>query len=207
MFKELYDKHLCPHIINFFMDDKIIKKQREKVVPKAYGRVLEIGIGSGHNLDFYDYSKVEEIYALEPHPKLIEMSQKKASQLDIKLKVLDSSAEENPLENESFDSVVCTYTLCTIPDPDKALLEVKRVLKNGGSFIFSEHGLAPEASVQKWQNRLNPLQNAIGGGCNLNRNIPLIIEKSGLKTKELDQGHIPGLTLISYNYWGFSLKE
>ena len=88
MFKELYDKHLCPHIINFFMDDKIIKKQREKVVPKAYGRVLEIGIGSGHNLDFYDYSKVEEIYALEPHPKLIEMSQKKASQLDINLKIL-----------------------------------------------------------------------------------------------------------------------
>ena len=207
MFKQFYDKHLCPHIINFFMDDKIIKKQREKVVPKAYGRVLEIGIGSGHNLDFYDYSKVEEIYALEPHPKLTEMSQKKASQLDVNLKILELSAEENPLEDESFDSVVCTYTLCTIPDPGKALLEVKRVLKNGGSFIFSEHGLAPEPSVQKWQNRLNPLQNAIGGGCNLNRNIPQIIEKSGLKTKELDLGHIPGLTLISYNYWGLSLKE
>ena len=205
MFRNFYDLHICPHIIDFFMNMNIIKKQRLKVIPNAKGKVLEIGIGSGSNLEFYDQNQVEKIYALDPHPKLADMTKKKADKLGIKVDFFPIKADKIPIEDHFFDTIVCTYTLCSIEDPVKALKEIKRVLSPSGQYIFSEHGLAPEENVVLWQNRLNPIQNVIGGGCNLNRNIPYLIEESGYKIDELHQGYIPGPKFISYHYWGYSV--
>ncbi len=205
MFRNFYDLHICPHIIDFFMNMNIIKKQRLKVIPNAKGKVLEIGIGSGSNLEFYDQSQVEKIYALDPHPKLEDMTKKKADKLGIEVDFFPVKADKIPIEDHFFDTIVCTYTLCSIEDPIKALKEIKRVLSPSGQYIFSEHGLAPEENVVLWQNRLNPIQKVIGGGCNLNRNIPHLIEESGYKIDELNQGYIPGPKFISYHYWGHSV--
>ena len=205
MFRNFYDLHICPHIIDFFMNMNIIKKQRLKVIPNAKGKVLEIGIGSGSNLEFYDQSQVEKIYALDPHPKLADMTKKKADKLGIEVDFFPVKADKIPIEDHFFDTIVCTYTLCSIEDPIKALKEIKRVLSPSGQYIFSEHGLAPEENVVIWQNRLNPIQKVIGGGCNLNRNIPNLIEESGYKIDELNQGYIPGPKFISYHYWGHSV--
>ena len=205
MFRNFYDLHICPHIIDFFMNMNIIKKQRLKVIPNAKGKVLEIGIGSGSNLEFYDQNQVEKIYALDPHPKLADMTKKKADKLGIEVDFFPVKADKIPIEDHFFDTIVCTYTLCSIEDPIKALKEIKRVLSPSGQYIFSEHGLAPEENVVLWQNRLNPIQKVIGGGCNLNRNIPNLIEESGYKIDELNQGYIPGPKFISYHYWGHSV--
>ena len=205
MFRNFYDLHICPHIIDFFMNMNLIKKQRLKVIPNAKGKVLEIGIGSGSNLEFYDQSQVEKIYALDPHPKLADMTKKKADKLGIEVDFFPVRADRIPIEDHFFDTIVCTYTLCSIEDPIKALEEIKRVLSPSGQYIFSEHGLAPEENVVTWQNRLNPIQKIIGGGCNLNRNIPNLIEESGYKIDELNQGYIPGPKFISYHYWGHSV--
>jgi len=186
------------------MKNKVIKKQRLKVIPKAQGIVLEIGIGSGLNLDFYDKKKISKIYALDPHPKLTEMSKKKAKELEIDLELFQRPADEIPLKEHFFDTVVCTYTLCSIEDPIKALKEIKRVLKPKGIFLFSEHGLSPEKKIARWQDRLNPIQNVLGGGCNLNRDIPKIINESGYTIAELNKGYIPGPKFLSYHYWGQS---
>ena len=204
MLKKFYDLHICPHLIDFFMKNKVIKKQRLKVIPKAQGKVLEIGIGSGLNLDFYDKKKVDKIYALDPHPKLAQMSKKKAKELQIDLEFFERSAEDIPLEDNFFDTIVCTYTLCTIEDPIKALKEVKRVLKPEGRYLFSEHGLSPDENIASWQKRLNPIQNVLGGGCHLNRDIPKIIDQSGFSLIDLGQGYIPGPKFMSYHYWGQS---
>ena len=205
MLRNFYDQHICPHIIDFFMNMNIIKKQRLKVIPNAKGKVLEIGIGSGSNLEFYDQNKVSKIYALDPHPKLEKMTKKKAKELGIEIEFFPVMAEKIPLEDHFFDTIVCTYTLCSIEEPIKALKEIKRVLKPVGQYIFSEHGLAPEENVVRWQNRLNPIQNLIGGGCNLNRDIPKLIEEGGYKINELNKGYIPGPKFISYHYWGHSV--
>ena len=205
MIKNFYDQHICPHMIDFFMNMNIIKKQRLKVIPNAKGKVLEVGIGSGLNLEFYDQNKVSKIYALDPHPKLEKMTRKRADKQGIEIEFFPVMAEKIPLEDHFFDTIVCTYTLCSIEDPIKALKEMKRVLKPAGQYIFSEHGLAPEENVIRWQNRLNPIQNLIGGGCNLNRDIPKLIEDGGYKIGELNKGYIPGPKFISYHYWGHSV--
>lgn len=198
----LYEHHCLPHLINCACGLKAFRKQRQLVVPQARGRVLEVGFGSGLNLPFYDRAKVEFIWGLEPSSGMRQRASKNVSKSPLEVRWLDLPSEAIPLEDNSVDTVLLTYTLCTIPDWHRALGEMRRVLKPGGQLIFSEHGRAPDTTVQKWQDRLNPYWRRAFGGCNLNRAIPELIEESGFSIQSLQTGYIFSLKLASFNYWG-----
>lgn len=198
----IYEKYILPRIINFTCGLKPMMKQREKVVPLAEGRVLEIGIGSGLNLPFYTAGKVEHVWGLDPSRATWALAQDRLGKLNFDVEFLEASAEDIPLDSGSADTVLITYTLCTIPGVLSALREARRILKSDGSLLFCEHGLAPDESVQRWQNRLNPIWKKIGGGCNLNRPIPRLIEQAGFRIRSMDTMYIPGWKPASFNYWG-----
>jgi len=198
----IYEKYLLPRIVNFACGLKPMMKQREKVVPLAEGRVLEIGIGSGLNLPFYTQGKVKHLWGLDPSQETWALAHDKLGIFDFDIDFIEASAEDIPLESGSADTILVTYTICTIPDVFSALKEARRVLKSGGSLLFCEHGLAPDKSVQRWQNRMNPLWTKIGGGCNLNRPIPELIEQAGFRIRSMDTMYIPGWKPASFNYWG-----
>jgi len=178
---------------------KPTNKQREKVVPLAKGKVLEIGIGSGLNLPYYNPENVDHIIGIDPSPDMWKLNEWRG---EIDVDYVNASAEDLQFADHIFDSVVCTYTLCTIPDPNKALQEIKRVLKPKGKFIFTEHGLAPDEKVSQTQNRINPYWKKLGGGCNLNRNIEILISDNALHFQSINKMYIPGWKPASYNYWG-----
>ena len=176
----LYDKFILPRLIGTACGTKPILKQREKVVPHCEGRVLEIGMGTGHNLDFYDPDKVDMVFGLEPAPDMVKRAKPLADKAPFDVEFIDLPGEEIPLEDNSVDTVLLTYTLCTIPGTLKAMQNMRRVLKPGGKLLFSEHGRAPDAAVEKWQNRLNGAWGKLFGGCNINRDIPTLIEELSL---------------------------
>ncbi|MDZ4846037.1 MAG: class I SAM-dependent methyltransferase [Chitinophagales bacterium] len=176
-------------------------KQREKVVPLASGRVLEVAVGSGINLDLYNPSKVEKVWGLDPSDEMLEIAKKREDK-HVPIEFIKASADKIPLESNSMDSVVITYALCTIPDVQSALAEIKRVLKPGGQLLFCEHGLAPDKSVIRTQNFINPVWSKLGGGCNLNRNIPTILNEGGYQITNLHTMYIPGWKPACFNYWG-----
>ncbi len=198
----IYQKYLLPRIVHFACGLKPPMKQREKIVPLAEGRVLEIGIGSGLNLPFYTPGKVKHLWGLDPSQEMWALAQKKLGVLDFDVEFIEAPAEDIPLDDGSADTVLITYTLCTIPDVRPALEEARRVLKSDGSLVFCEHGLAPDETVRRWQNRLNPLWKTVAGGCNLNRPIPELIEQAGFRIRHMDTMYIPGLKPASFNYWG-----
>ena len=198
-----YDKHILPHFINCACGTKPIMHQRQKVVPMARGTVLEIGIGTGLNLPYYDAAQVDHLIGLDPSEKSWELAGKRAAGLDFKLDFVGLPGEQIPLDDDSIDTVMVTYSLCTIPDPVTALKGMGRVLRPGGKLVFCEHGLAPDAGVQKWQARINPLWMKIAGGCHLNRNIPDLLEAGGFSIDGIDTMYLPSTPRIaSYNYWG-----
>lgn len=203
----LYDRYILPVVLNAAMSTKPIRYQRKKVVPRASGRVLEIGFGAGHNLPFYDTSKVTHLWALEPSKEMRERAAERVSQSSIPLEFLDLPSEEIPLGSEEADTVLITYTLCTIPDVMKALGEMRRVLKSGGKMIFCEHGEAPDADVRKWQERLTPAWKFIGGGCHVGRPIPKMIIDSGFRIEGMETMYLPGTPRFAgFNYWGDAVK-
>lgn len=190
------------------MGAKPIRYQRKKVVPLAQGRVLEIGIGAGHNLPFYDAGKVSKVWGLEPSPEMRARAVKVAARTALDIEFIELKAEEIPLEDGSVDTVLVTYTLCTIPDAIKALHGMRRVLKPGGKLIFCEHGEAPDAAVKKWQERLTPVWKKIVGGCHLARPIPALLHEGGFVIDRLDTMYLPGTPRFAgYNYWGIAHKE
>ncbi len=197
-----YEKYVLPVAINFAMKQKQIGRQREKVVPLAEGRILEVGIGSGLNLSYYDTNKVDKVWGLDPSTELRVKAEAEAANVPFNVEFIGLEAEEIPLDGASVDTVLVTYTLCTIPDVVKAMSGMRRVLKPGGNLIFCEHGRAPDESVRRWQDRLNPIWGKLGGGCNLNRAIPELIQQGGFTVKHLDKMYIPGPKFASYNYWG-----
>ena len=198
----LYETYCLPHILNIVCGLKVIQKQREKVVPFAQGRVLEIGMGSGLNLPYYDAEKIELVWGLEPSEGMRKKAQKKLKHAPFEVRWLDVPSEEIPLDDASVDTVLLTYTLCTIPDWHKALQQMRRVLKPGGELIFCEHGEAPNERVRRWQERINPLWGKIAGGCHLNRPIPRFIEEGGFKIQTMKSQYLPGPKFAGYNYWG-----
>ena len=203
MIKAAYEKYLLPKLLDTCCSTKPVNYQRKKIVPDARGTILEIGIGSGLNIPFYQRSNIQKIIGLDPSEELCEMAKKFAKKNKIDVNFLINSAEEINLPSNSIDTVLLTYTLCTIPEPLDALDEIKRVLKSDGNILFCEHGTAPDLNVQKWQNRINPLWGKLFGGCNINRDIPNLILKSGLKINKLDQMYLPSTPkIVGYNYWG-----
>lgn len=196
-----YERRVLPWLIELSMRNKEARRYRQRVIPQATGHVLEVGIGSGLNLPFYG-DGVRHLFGLEPSPQLRSMAGERAKGARFTVEFLDRSAQEIPLERASVDTIVTTWTLCTIPDAICALQEMKRVLKPSGSLLFVEHGLAPEPAVQAWQHRLNPLWNRIGGGCNLNRKIDGLISGSGFRLAELHTEYLKGLKPLSFTYSG-----
>ena len=202
-----YDRHILPHVINLACGVKPIRYQRQKVVPQAQGRVLEVGIGSGLNLPFYDPARVEKLWGLEPAPEIRRMAEKRAAGSPIPVEFIDLPGEAIPLDDNSVDTVVITYTLCTIPDAVKALYEMRRVLKPGGQLLFSEHGRAPDAAVRRWQDRLTPMWKRIGGGCHLNRDIPELLRQGGFAVDRLETMYLPGPRPMTFTYWGAAVPR
>ena len=199
----LYSKYILPKLLDFCCATKPIRKQREKVVPLCKGIVLEIGSGSGLNFPYYKTSKVKKIFALEPDKEMIELARQETKKSSIEITFLQEYAERISLKDNSVDTILLTYSLCTIPDPISALKEMKRVLRSNGCLVYCEHGMAPESSIRKWQNRLNPINSYFSGGCNLNRNITQLITESGFKIQKSETMYLPGTTkLVGYNYWG-----
>ncbi len=178
-------------------------KQREKVVPLASGTVLEIGIGTGLNLPYYDASRVQRVIGLDPSEASWELAGKRAAHLDFAVEFIGLPGEEIPLADASVDTVLVTFALCTIVDPVTALQGMARVLRPGGHLLFCEHGAAPDANVRQWQDRINPLWRRIAGGCNLNRGIPHLLELGGFSISDMQTGYLPSTPKFAgYNYWG-----
>lgn len=198
----IYEKHILPHVINFCCGLEPVSRQREKLVPGASGRILEVGMGTGLNMPYYRRDRVDMIYGLEPNERSCEMAAVPIRKAGLNVDMIGLDGQEIPLDRDSIDTIVLTYTLCTIPDALKAVGEMRRVLKPGGRLLFSEHGKAPDAAVRKWQDRINPMWKVIGGGCNLNRDIPDLIRRGGFDIETLDEMYLPGPKLAAYTYWG-----
>jgi ubiquinone/menaquinone biosynthesis C-methylase UbiE len=174
---------------------------RQRVISTAEGRILEVGVGSGLNLPFYS-EKADHVFALDPSPRLLDRARKEAGRARCPVDLLEGSAEAIPLQDHSVDTVVTTWTLCTIPAVSAALGEMRRVLKPAGRLLFVEHGLAPEDSVRRWQDRLTPLWKRIGGGCHLNRSITGLIEAADFRIDRLETGYMKGPKPMTFMYEG-----
>lgn len=197
-----YDKYILPQIVQFTCSMKPIMLQRKRVVPEAEGIVLEIGIGTGLNLPFYNPEKILKVKGLDPSSSIIDRAKKVAETVSFDVEFIEMPGEEIPLENDSVNTVLTTYTLCSIVDIKAALRQMARVLRPEGKLIFCEHGVSPDISIQRWQNRLDPVWSYCGGGCHLNRDIPRLINEGGFNIVELNEGYIKGWRPASYNYWG-----
>lgn len=198
-----YDRFILPPLINMACGAAPIAKQRGKVVPGAKGVVLELGFGSGLNLPYYDRASVTRLYALEPSQGMLVRARKLAAASDLPVEILAETAEALSLAPGSVDTVLVTYSLCTIPDPASALEAARRALKPGGRLLFAEHGRAPDEAVRKTQARVEPIWKRIAGGCHLTRDIPALIQGAGFHFDKLETQYLPGTPgWAGYNYWG-----
>lgn len=201
-----YEKHILPWGLHFACGVKPVRYQRRKVIPLARGRVLEVGIGSGLNLAFYDADKVERVIGLDPSAEMRRIAEKAVGKVAFPVEFIGLSGEAIPLEKASVDTVVVTYTLCTIPDAGAALKEMRRVLKLGGELVFTEHGLAPDAKVRRVQKRIEPVWKRLAGGCHLTRSIPDLIRAGGFRITSMETMYIPGWKPLCFNTWGVAVQ-
>jgi ubiquinone/menaquinone biosynthesis C-methylase UbiE len=198
----LYQQYVLPHVVHHACGQKPAMKQREKIIPLATGRVLEIGIGSGLNIPHYDPTRVSHLWGLDPSREMWAIARRNAAEHHLDAEFIEADAESIPLEDNAADTAVITYTLCTIPGAAQALEEVRRVLRPGGRLLFCEHGEAPDASVRKWQRRMRTPWKFLGGGCHLDRPIPRLLEAAGFHSRDLQARYIPGWKPACFNYWG-----
>jgi len=202
-----YHEHILPHLIGFACGQPQIMKKRSQIVPLASGRVLEVGFGAGPNLSFYDPAKVSHLYALEPSEGMRRKAADAIAACPVTVELIDLPGEEIPLEDGSIDTVVLTYTLCTIPDAVAALAQMHRVLKPGGKLLFSEHGGAPDADVAKWQRRIEPVWKPIAGGCHLTRHPDTLLQAAGFGIEQLEAMYLPkSPKFASFNYAGIAVR-
>jgi ubiquinone/menaquinone biosynthesis C-methylase UbiE len=202
----LYSRFVLPRVVHLACRSGSNMNQRAKVVPRARGCVLEVGIGSGLNLPFYDASRVTKVWGLDPSPELRAMAARVARDVPIDVEFLGLPGEAVPLEAASVDTVVITYTLCSVVDPEAALRQMARVLKPGGELLFCEHGEAPDERVRRWQRRLTPVWSRLGGGCHLGRPIPALIERGGFRLTGVESRYLPGWRPASFTYWGAATR-
>jgi ubiquinone/menaquinone biosynthesis C-methylase UbiE len=196
-----YQRHIVPCLTHLAMSQKQLLPYRQHIVGAAEGRVLEIGIGSGLNFPLYG-AAATSVIGLEPSAELRRMAHARAKDAAIPITLLDASAESIPLESRSIDTVVTTWTLCTIPNASKALAEMRRVLKPTGALLFVEHGRAPEAGVARWQDRIDPLWSRLAGGCHLNRRMDDLLTAGGFRIEALENSRLPGPRTHTYLYEG-----
>ena len=196
-----YQERILPHLIQMAMRQGNLMKYRRRVIGAAEGRVLEIGIGSGLNLPLYG-AAASQIIGLDPSPELLAVARARTKRLSNPVELIEGSAEAIALADRSIDTVVMTWTLCSIPDSARALAEARRVLKPGGRLLFVEHGRSPDANVRRWQDRLTPIWKRIGGGCHLNRPIGALIAGAGFRIERLDTGYMKGPKPMTFMYEG-----
>ena len=183
-----YGRWILPQVIQLTMRQKNFAPFQEHTAGAAHGRVLEIGIGSGLNLASY-HPDIETVCGVDPSAELLAKARDRVANVGFPVRLLEASSEKLPLENRSFDTIVMTFTLCSIPDPDTALLEIRRVLKPEGELLFAEHGRAPDSDVMHWQDRITPIWKRIGGGCHLNRKVDVLIQAAGFRLERLSAGY------------------
>jgi ubiquinone/menaquinone biosynthesis C-methylase UbiE len=203
-----YDRHILPRLIDFACGMASIAQQRAKLVPGAAGVVLEVGMGPGHNLPYYDSRRVERVIGLDPSATGMALARRRAAGLPFAVEFLCLEGESVPLADASVDTVVLTYTLCTIPDPSRALAQMRRVLKPGGRLLFAEHGRAPDPPVARRQALVNPVWRRLFGGCNLDRDIPGLLRAAGFRLDSLDTAYLPQAPRIAgFNYRGAAVAD
>jgi ubiquinone/menaquinone biosynthesis C-methylase UbiE len=199
----LYDRFVLPNLLTCACSSPPMMKQRAKIVPKAQGRVLELGIGMGLNLAFYDPARVSGVVGVDPSPGLRAAALAAPRDPELVVTVEDGTAEALPFEDASFDTVVCTFTLCSVHTPAAALAQARRVLKPTGTFLFCEHGLAPDDHIAKWQRRIEPLWKRLAGGCHLTRPVASAIVTSGFRLESVQMMYVPRTPRIAgWNEWG-----
>jgi ubiquinone/menaquinone biosynthesis C-methylase UbiE len=183
-----YSRWILPQVIELMMRQKNFAPFRERTAGAAQGRVLEIGIGSGLNLASYQ-PDIETVCGVDPSAELLAKASERVASVGFPVRLLEASSEHLPLDDRSFDTIVMTFTLCSIPDVGAALLEIRRVLKPEGQLLFAEHGRAPDSDVMRWQDRLTPIWKRIGGGCHLNRKVDDLIQTAGFRLERLSAGY------------------
>ena len=205
--KKIYDKYVLPKILSFTCNTKPINYQRKKIIPSATGFVVELGVGAGANFRFYIPEKILKVIAIDPSSELNILAREEAKKYNIEIQILNQSAENIPFEDNSIDTVVSTYTLCSIPNPDQTMREVYRVLKPNGIFLFSEHGRSPDRFTVFIQDQVEFFYPFISGGCHCNRDIKKVISNSNLEFQSLDTTYLPGTQkFLGFNYWGTAIK-
>ena len=203
-----YKDHIYPHLVNVLGDPKPFRNVREQILPMAEGKVLEVGVGPGPNLLLYDPAKVSKIYALEPNAGMIRLAEKQRSHARVEIEFIDLPGERIPLADDAVDSVVSTFTLCTIPDVCEAMRGMRRVLKPGGKFIFFEHGRAPDPEVREWQRRSEPITRFLLEGCTVTRDIPSLITGAGFEIQQISTAYLaPFPKAWTYCFWGTALRS
>jgi len=198
----LWSRHVVPFLVEKACRSTTILEERRRWIPRARGAVLELGVGSGLNLAFYDAAAVTRVTGIDPSRALLARAAPRASSAPVPVELVEAAAEQLPFDAGSFDSVVVTYTLCSVGDPLAALREVRRVLRPGGDLIVVEHGLAPDPSTRRWQHRLTPVWRRVAGGCRLDRDVVAILGGAAFATDELDAGYTDGASWLSYTYQG-----
>jgi SAM-dependent methyltransferase len=204
-----YRDHVYPRIVKALGDPPPIRAVRQRIVRGAEGKVLEIGVGPGVNFVHYDPAKVSKIYALEPNPEMVRLAERQRfGRTDLDIEFLGLPGEHIPLEDDSVDTVLSTFTLCTIPGVLEALRGVERVLKPGGKLIFFEHGVSPEPRVRRWQERSEPLTRWLFEGCHVTRDIPSLLEQSGFGIQQVETGYLAKFPRAwTYCWWGTAVPR
>ena len=204
----LWSRFIQPRIISFACGTKPFMIQRTKIIPFARGNVLEIGIGSGLNIPLYDTDLVKKIVGVDPSAAMHSLAKERINESPVSIEFISADAAEIPLQDQSIDTIVCTYTLCSVSNPQQVLKEVKRLLKPGGKFLFSEHGNAPDESVVKFQHKLEPIWKFLADGCHLTRSIPDLLDESDMKIDKIETMYLPKTPrFVGYNYWGMAVND
>jgi SAM-dependent methyltransferase len=198
----LWARHVVPRLIERAAQSPSILDERRRWVPRAHGRVLELGVGSGLNLAFYDPVRVAAVTGIDPSPPLLRRAGSRGTRAPVPVTLVEGVAERLPFDSGSFDSAIVTYSLCSMDDPARALAELRRVLRPGGELVFVEHGLAPDAGTRWWQRRLSPIWRRVAGGCRLDRDVPALLRETGFAVDELTAGYSGTVRVMSYTYQG-----
>jgi ubiquinone/menaquinone biosynthesis C-methylase UbiE len=203
-----YRYNVYPHLVNALGDPPAIREVRQRIVPLASGRVLEVGVGPGVNFALYDSSRVNKVYALEPNPGMIRLAMLQRQRTNLDIEFLDLPGERIPLEDGSVDTAVSTFTFCTIPGIGEAIRGLRRVLKSSGRLIFLEHGLSPDSRIRRWQERTEPIPHWLFEGCHITRDIPSLLTESGFQIAELETGYLAKFPKSwTYCFWGTAIPK
>lgn len=203
-----WDRHAVPRLIKVACGQGQIMKLRSQLVPLAEGDVFEIGCGGGINQEFYDTGKVKSFAGLDPGEKLLDYARAKAREKGWETDIRAGYGEDIPFKDESFDTVVCTYTMCSVSEQMQVVKEMRRILRPGGKLLFLEHGRAPDEAIAKWQDRIEPVWKPIGGGCHLTRPITSAVEQGGFVTNQMGKGYLPKTPKpMGWMEWGVGVKQ